>query len=161
MALRKPLVINAGQVQQLQAGDTLDAPQSGGDQVVLTNANAAPVVIGAPVYISANDSFDKAQANASGTKDVFGLVAKSPSVANGASGPVTTGGLLTATTAEWDAVAGTTGGLTKDIRYYLDPATAGKITPTAPTTVGQYVLEIGIAMSTTELKIDIKQPILL
>lgn len=161
MALRKPLVINAGQIQQLQAGDTLDAPQSGGDQLVLTNDEAGAVVIGFAVYMDANDGFKKAQANAAGTKNVVGLVAKSPSIANGASGPVTTSGLLTATTAEWDAAAGTTGGLTKDTRYYLDQTTAGKITPTAPTTVGQYVVELGIAISTTELKIDIKQPILL
>jgi hypothetical protein len=161
VALRKPLVLVAGQLQQLQAGDTLDAPQSGGDQMVLTNGEAGVVVIGAPVYMFGNDSFKKAQANASATKDVIGLVAKSPSIAGSATGPVTVGGPLTATTAEWDAVAGTTGGLTANTRYYLDPATSAKITATAPSTAGQYVVEVGLALSTTELKVDIKQPVLL
>lgn len=161
MALRTPLVIAAGQVEQLQAGDTLNAPQSGGDVLVLTNNNAGPVVIGAPVYIVANDAFDKAEANAAATKDVFGLVAQSPSIANGATGPVMSSGVLSASTAQWDAVAGTTGGLTKDQKYWLDPATAGKLTPTAPTTVGQYVVEVGIGVSTTELLIRVRGDILL
>ena len=161
MALRKPLVIASGQIEQLQAGDTLDAPQGGGDVIVLTNDEASPVVIGAPVYSDANDGFKKARANAAATKNVTGLVAISPSIANGATGPVLTSGVLVATTGEWDAVAGTAGGLTKDILYYLDPATAGKITATAPTTVGQYVISIGHAISTTELLVRIKSDILL
>lgn len=161
MALRKPLVINAGQVQQLQSGDTLDAPQAGGDQVVLTNDEASPVVIGAPIYIDAVDGFKKAQANASGTKDVKGLVAKSPSITNATSGAVQTSGVLVATTTQWDAVTGQSGGLTFNTRYYLDPSTSGKLTITGPTTVGQYVAEVGLAISTTELDISIKSPVLL
>jgi hypothetical protein len=139
MPLRKPLVVNAGKIQQLQPGDTLDAPQSGGDDTVLTNANAAAVVVCAPVYVSANDSFDKAQANA----------------------PVRSGGVLAATTAQWDAVAATTGGLARGTYYYLDPATAGKLTATAPSTAGQFVVEVGLALSTTELLIRPRPPILL
>jgi hypothetical protein len=161
MPLRKPLVVNAGKIQQLQPGDTLDAPQSGGDDTVLTNANAAAVVVCAPVYVSANDSFDKAQANAPATTDVFGLVSQSPSVAAGATGPVRSGGVLAATTAQWDAVAGTTGGMARGTYYYLDPATAGKLTATAPSTAGQFVVEVGLALSTTELLIRPRPPILL
>lgn len=151
----------AGQVQQLQAGDTLDAPQSGGDQINQTNAEATPVVIGAPVYVFGNDQFKKAQANAAGTKDVLGLVAKSPSIANGASGPIQTDGVLVATTGEWDAVTGGSGGLTANTIYYLDPATSGRITATAPSTIGQYVVPIGRALSTTELNINIQPSVLL
>lgn len=163
MALRKPLVLNTGLIQQLQAGDTLDAPQSGGDQIVLTNNNAGAIVIGAPVYCVANDAFDKAQANAAGTKNVIGLVAKDPSIANGVAGPVMTSGVLAATTAQWDAVTGGAGGLVKDTRYFLDPATAGKLVAaaSAPTTAGQYVAEVGIGLSTTEMLVNIKSPILL
>jgi hypothetical protein len=161
MALRKPLVVVSGQLEQLQPGDTLDAPQSGGDQVVQTNGEAGAVVIGAPVYTSANDTFLKAQANAATTEKVTGLVAQAPSIANGATGPVQTDGVLSATTAQWDAVAGTTGGLTAGSYYYLDPATSGKITATAPSTVGQYVRRLGKAISTTELLIMIEPSILL
>lgn len=159
MALRRPLVLNAGQVQQLQAGDTLDAPQGGGDQVVLTNNNAGTLVPGTPVYTVANDAVDKAKADASATKNVLGLVAVSITAA--AQGPITIGGVLTLTTGQWDTAFGTSGGLTKDVRYFLSATTAGLGTATAPTTVGQYVVELGIAISTTELKVDIKQPILL
>lgn len=162
MANRKPLVIGAdGRPQQLQAGDTLQATVTGGEQQQLTNNNAGAVVIGAPVYIVANDAFDKAQANASATKEVVGLVAQAPSIANGVAGPVQVAGILSATTAQWDAVAGTSGGLTANTTYFLDPANAGKITPTVPSTVGQYVAELGRSISTTELNVAIKQPILL
>lgn len=158
MAVRKPLVIVNGQIEQLQSGDTLDTRDT---VMQLVNDEASPVVIGAPVYSDAAGGFKKARANAVGTSKVIGLVADSPSIANGATGGVALDGNLTATTAEWDAVAGTTGGLTFNTIYYLDPATAGKITPTAPTTVGQLVVEIGKALSTTDLKISIQQSILL
>lgn len=162
MANRKPLVIGTdGRPQQLQAGDTLQATVTGGEQQNLTNNNAGAVVIGAPVYIIANDAFDKAQANASGTKEVVGLVAASPSIGTGASGAVQVAGILTLTTAQWDAICGTSGGLTANTTYFLDPATAGKLTSTVPTTVGQYVAEVGRSLSTTELEIKIQQPMLL
>lgn len=160
MALRKPLVINAGQIQQLQSGDTLDAPQGGGDVQVMTNGNAGSVVIGSPVYCSANGTFDKARGNASGTKNVIGLV-RTASVANGAAGEVVVSGVLTATTGQWDTAFGTTGGLTKDVIYYLSAATAGLGTATAPSAVGEYVVELGVALSTTELLVRPKSPILL
>lgn len=160
MSLRKPLVMNNGQIQQLQSGDTLDAPQSGGDLVVQTNDESGSIVIGTPVYNDANDGVKKAKADASATKDVIGLV-RDTSISASASGAIHTSGVLTATTGQWDAVAGTTGGLTKGTRYFLSASTAGQITATAPSTVGQYVVEIGIALSTTELLVDIKSPILL
>lgn len=159
MALRKPLVINAGQLQQLQSGDTLDAPQSGGDQMVLTNANAGTLPPGSPVYISANDSVDKAKADAAATKNCVGLAAAS--IATSGTGPIMLSGVVTLTTGQWDTAFGTTGGLTKDVIYYLSPATAGIGTSTAPTTAGQYVVELGLGISTTELKINVKSPVLL
>lgn len=158
MAIRSPLVIVSGRVQQLQAGDSLDIRA---DQYQITNGEAAPVVIGAPVYMFGAGSFKKARANAVATANVVGLVGQSPSIANGVPGAVTIDGILSATTAEWDAVTGDAGGLTFDARYWLDPATAGKITKTAPTTVGQLVVYIGIALSTTEMKVEIADGILL
>ena len=158
MATRSPLVIVNGQIQQLQSGDTLDIKA---EQQQLVNDEAGAVVIGAPVYSDAAGGFKKAQANASTTKDVVGLVGQAPSIANGVSGAVTMDGLLNATTAQWDAVTGGSGGLVFKTRYYLDPATAGKLTSTAPTTTGQYVCEVGIAMSTTDMKINIMPTILL
>lgn len=160
MALRKPLVVNAGQLQQLQAGDTLDAPQSGGDVVVLTNDEVGAIVIGTPVYADTNDGVKKAKADAGATKSVIGVV-KTASIAAAGSGEVVINGIVTATTGQWDTAAGTTGGLTANTVYYLSAATSGLLTATAPTTAGQYVVEVGIALSTTELLVRPRQPILL
>jgi hypothetical protein len=150
MALRKPLVIVSGLTQQLQSGDTLDAAQSGGDVVIQTNDEVGSIVIGTPVYNDANDGVKKAQANASGTKDVIGLV-RDVTIATTATGSIQTNGILSASTAQWDTAFGTSGGLTKGTRYFLSPTTAGLGTVTAPSTVGQYVVELGLAISTTEL----------
>jgi hypothetical protein len=161
MAARIPLVLVSGQIQQLQSGDSLSvAVFSGGDVISLTNDEAGAIVIGAPVYADAASGVKKAKADAAGTKNVIGLMADA-STSNGVAGNVMINGYLTATTGQWDAVFGTTGGLTFNTRYYLSAATAGLATATAPSTVGQYVVELGIALSTTVLKIDIKSPILL
>ena len=160
MALRKPLVIISGQVQQLQAGDTLDASAAEVDVVALTNGNASAIVIGSPVYSDAAGSVDLAQANASGTVEVLGFV-KDTSISASASGSIQTDGILAATTGQWDIVTGDTGGLVAGTVYYLDPTTAGKLTATAPTTTSQYVVRVGKAISTTEMEISIEPPILL
>lgn len=160
MASRKPLVIINGQIQQLQAGDTLDASVSEVDVVAMQNGNAAPITIGQPVYVKAASSVDLAQASASGTVEVLGLV-RETSIAAAATGVIQTDGVLAATTAQWDAVTGGTGGLTAGTVYFLSAATAGKLTTSAPTSTGQYVVRIGKAISTTEMEITIGQPILL
>jgi hypothetical protein len=162
MANKKPLVVGPdGRPQQLQAGDTLQATVTGGEQQTLTNGNVGAVVVGSPVYVTTNDTFDKAQANSTSTKEVVGLVAASPSIGAAGSGPVQLSGIIALTTGQWDAVAGTSGGLTAGVIYFLDPATAGKLTSVVPTTTGQYVVEVGEAFSTTELNVKIKSPILL
>ncbi len=160
MASRKPLVMVAGQIQQLQAGDTLNAAVSEVDIVSMTNDNAGSIVIGAPVYVDDDDGVDKARANAMSTADVLGLV-KDATVATTAAANIQTDGVLAATTTQWDAVTGQTGGLTASVRYYLDPSTAGKLTTTAPTTVGQVVICIGKALSATEMELAIGDPVLL
>lgn len=160
MALRKPLVINAGQVEQIQAGDTLDAVVTEVDVVQLTNNNASAIVIGAPVYCESAGQVDLAKADASATVQALGLV-KDTSITASASGNIQTDGVLAATTVQWDAVAGTTGGLTAGAIYYLSATTAGELTETAPSTVGQFVVRVGIALSTTEMEITFSPPILL
>ena len=160
MAQRKPLVMNSGQIEQLQSGDTLDAVVTEVDLISRTNNNASPIVIGHAVYPDGNGTVDLAQADASGTVEVLGLVQET-SIAAAASGYIQTDGILTATTGQWDAVAGTTGGLTAGTVYYLDPDTPGLLTATAPTTGGDYVVRIGVGLSTTELEITFQPPILL
>ena len=161
MASRLPLVLVSGQIQQLQSTDTLSVPVfTGGDVISLTNDESGSIVIGTPVYSDAASGVKKAKADAAGTKSVIGLVSDT-TVSNGVAGNVMINGYLTATTGQWDTAFGTSGGLVFGTRYYLSPTTAGLGTSTAPSTVGQYVLELGIALSTTVLKIDIKMPVLL
>jgi hypothetical protein len=151
----------AGQLEQLQSGDTISVPSvTGGNTIQQTNDESGSIVVGTIVYNDAADGVKKAKADASGTKSAVGLVA-SASIAAGASGSIQTDGVISLTTAQWDAVFGTTGGLAFGARYFLSAATAGLGTATAPSTVGQYVVEVGQALSTTELKINIHQSILL
>lgn len=157
MAARKPVVVNSGELQQLQAGDTLDAPVTGGDVISLTPA--ATLIAGASVYSSSADGCDKAKADASGTSVVVGLAVAA--ILSGVAGFVKTNGILVLTTGQWDAVFGTTGGLTFNTQYYLSATTASFGTSTAPTTVGQYVCFLGVGISTTELLINIQRRILL
>ncbi len=59
-------------------------------------------------------------------------------------------GIITLTTAQWDAVAGTTGGLNRQTVYYASRTTPGSITSVAPTS-GQAQVVAGIALNTTQL----------
>lgn len=160
MPARKPLVIINGQMQQLPAGDTLNASVSEVDVVALTNSSGAAAVIGNVGYVSAAGSFSLARADASGTVEAIGLV-RDASIGIAASGNIQTDGVLSASTAQWDAVTGQTGGLTFGAVYYLSAAIAGRLTATAPTTTGQYVLRLGKALSSVDLDVSIIQPILL
>lgn len=156
MASQKPLVIIAGQIQQIPAGDTLSAASAEVDVVVLTAA--ATVVKGCPVYISTAATFNKANAAASGSAKVIGFAAAGITIST--TGSIQTDGVLACTTGEWDAVASTTGGLAAGTEYYL-AATAGLISSTAPSGSGSYVVKVGTALSTTELEISIRGSVLL
>ncbi|MHC4355558.1 MAG: hypothetical protein ACYS0H_22895, partial [Planctomycetota bacterium] len=114
MAVKKPLVITAGQVQQLQAGDSIEHP----GLFNRTNNNAGAITIGQAVYVDGAGTVDLAQADAAATTKVLGLVAD-VSIAAAASGGITTDGVLTATTGQWDAVTGQVGGLTAGSQYWL------------------------------------------
>lgn len=162
MALKIPLVLGSdGLPQQLQSGDTVTAAASTYTSRAVTNGeSSSAIVIGAPVYASAADTVKRAQANAKATSKLAGL-GLDASVAAAATGNIITSGILIATTTQWDAVAGTTGGLTFGTYYFVDPANPGKITSTAPTTAGQCVTLVGMALSATELELDIQPPILL
>lgn len=160
MSLRKPLVIVSGQIQQLQSGDSIEVAY---DILELENntGGAVTILICSPVYCSGAGTIKGAKADAASSAKTLGLVREPTEIADTATGAVITDGILTATTAEWDAIAGTTGGLTANAPYYLSAGTAGYLTETAPTTVGQYVVRVGVAISTTELEISIQPPILL
>lgn len=150
MAIKKPLVITGGQIERLQPGDSV----ASADLFSRTNNNAGAIVIGQAVYVDGAGTVDLAQANTAGTKDVLGLVADL-SIGAASSGGIQTDGLLTATTGQWDVVTGQVGGLTAGSKYYLDETTAGSLTTTPPSGVGEFVAPVGTALSTTEMEITI------
>ena len=161
MAVKLPLVLGTnGLFQQLQAGDTLNVPTAGANAFTVTNSEAAAIVIGTPVYSFGAGQVKKGLASAAATSKIEGIML-SVSTAAAGTGSMATSGVLTATTAQWDAVAGTTGGLVFNTNYFLSPTTAGLMTATAPVTVGQNVTRIGRALSTTDMMIDIQDEILL
>ena len=156
MAIKKPLVLGSdGRPQQLQSGDSIDSVETGQLTVVADDT----LIAGSPVYGSAAGHVDKARANASGTSRVLGLTREG--IASAASGQIQCNGFMELSTAEWDAAFGTSGGLTVDTTYYLSAATAGLGTATCPSSVGQLVIILGVAVSTEILRLQISEPILL
>lgn len=136
---------------------------SGANLIRLTNNNASPMIIGTPVYSDAAEGMDLAIADGSGKSVIVGLVADA-SIASGARGYVAVGGLMVATTTQWDAICGTSGGLTFNRTYYLHKSAAGQLqypAPSSPTDDGKEVVVAITALSTTEARIAITSPILL
>ena len=94
----------------------------------------------------------------SGFKDCVGLLDEDVLVI-GNTGKVQTDGVFTTTTLMWDAATGMVGGLVPQTTYYLSDA--GKITPYASTTSGNYVAPVGYALSSTSMRIELNPTILL
>jgi hypothetical protein len=68
-------------------------------------------------------------------------------------------GVVELSTADWDAVAGTAGGLSPNVVYYLSSATFGFLTSVPPSSTGSYVARVGIAVSPTQLLLLFSYPI--
>jgi len=99
------------------------------------------------IHDSSGPKMRKADATTAG-KEAHGFVLSS--VSNGASGTMYP---------EENVISGLTG-LTPGARMFLS-TTAGLNTATAPSTSGQVVQEIGVALSTTEIMFRPRQPITL
>jgi hypothetical protein len=152
MAKKKPLVLTAGRVERLQSGDRLDLSRS----ATKNNSTGNTINAGSVLYVTGNDA-ELARANADSTSRVAGF-AEEDSSAN-STVEVTADGVMTLTTAKWDAVTGGSGGLTPGSDYFLSKDTAGQITTTAPDADGEFVSRVGHALSTTEMDVEIAQPI--
>jgi hypothetical protein len=162
MALRAPLVLVNGQLEQLQPGDSLAAAISGYEFESLLNGDTVPLIAGMVAYLSAAGTVKRANASALATSGgVVGLIID-PTIAIGANGNVATDGPITLTTEQWDAViTGDSASLSFGSIYYIDPTTPGNITTTPPATQGQVVVALGIAISATTLKLSVEASILL
>lgn len=136
-----------------------EASPAGALTVEMTNGNAGAIAIGQPVYVSAANTVDLARANAQATTEVLGLVAD-VSIAASQPGNIQTDGILVASTVQWDAVKGGSGGLTAGQEYILDPDNPGQLVALSATIdAGEFIAPVGIALSTTALKIDIRRTI--
>jgi len=126
----------------------------GGGGVLPLSANfvssASP---GQPVYVVSNNNVDLAINTT--FPNVIGLTLNAVTAGN--TGDYITEGTITLT--DWNAVTGTTL-LTPGAVYYLD-STAGLLTSTPTSVIGEHVVAVARAASTTELDIEIAEPILL
>lgn len=154
MAIRKPIVLVDGQLQRIQAGDTLEGASTNVD-FTGTNGNTGSITVGQAVYIKSNGDIDLAMADASATAKVVGVVADA-TIATGTSGNIRTSGALAS--ADWTTVTGSAT-LTPGERYYLDNTSAGMLTATPPDATGEFVVAVGMALSTTELLVEVARPI--
>jgi hypothetical protein len=127
---------------------------------VLENDSGVPTPRCTAVYIKNNGKTNLALATNAARAEVIGLVADA-SIGYGSPGNIQIMGSLVATTAEWDAITGDTGGLTSGSIYYADITVAGNITKVVPTGVGKFETRIGKALSPTKLLIGIEAPIAL
>ncbi len=120
------------------------------------NPTGGAVAVGKAVYLLANGT-GIALADANGTapaRNVLGIVAVG-AAGSGGTVDIQQAGDLTLTTAQWDAVAGSTGGLTPFTEYYLS-GTAGAITPTVPATTGDTDIVVGVAKSATVMNVRVR-----
>lgn len=150
MAIKKPLVLTNGNIERLQPGDKLDL-----ERTVTKTANGALPICTA-VYTQGGLA-TPAQADSPSTTRVIGLV--QAAAADTDPVEVQVDGIVEALTTEWDAVTGQTGGLTEGSQYFLSETTAGGLTTIAPDAFGEFVVPVGVALSATEMDVEIGAPI--
>jgi hypothetical protein len=156
MATKIPIVVGSvSLLEQLQAGDTLAGTN---DPSIVSQTMQSATSAGQVLYQNGTpDTLDLAQAN-------HGAQARAVALATAdTAASVSVGckifGVLTLTTAEWDTVTGGSGGLAAQTVYYLDPTTPGQLTTATPSTPGQFVVIVGIALSPTDLLVRIGEPV--
>lgn len=151
---RKPLVLIDGEFVAMPSGDVVDPaslPASSSPATVqMTNGNAGALVIGTPVYCKSNGDADKGSTSNADSAELVGLVSDT-TIASAAVGNVQTSGQLSASTAQWDALLGTTGGLTPGSDYFLNTSGSMGVNPSGPRAV-----KCGKALSTQKFLIRIE-----
>ncbi len=143
---------------ETDANEVLRAAQIVTDSnLLLHNAvadNGGAVIAGAPISMKVAGTLIYADADGGGARRIaIGLLTTggADSLAYDIALP---GSKLTLTTGEWDAVAGTTGGLTAGFKYYLSDTLGRLIETTTPPTAGDTLLVAGIALSATVMLVQ-------
>lgn len=133
----------------LQLGFEFVAEQAPAGPIVGETAQPAEAVVAVGDFVfwdTADARFERASAAAVGTTPALSIVATKP----------------TGTTVTLRAI-GQIDGITDDLGaplvpgsiYYLSPTVAGKVTATPPTTTGQVVQRLGVALSATVLQFTV------
>lgn len=115
---------------------------SGGGTVLQVSGSTAGLSVGDVMYLNGS-TFTKAQADAASTAEAVGVISKTLV----GSYELTLAGVVTKPA--W--------GLTPGGVYFLSPSTAGAITLTEPSTIGQVSVPIGVAQDATNLIVSIKR----
>jgi hypothetical protein len=135
-----------------------DPGGAGAGPVSLMNADSVALNGCQVVFSFGSGSCKRAKADALGTVTVIGLAAVGDNPPGSLMG-VVVDGPVTASTSAWDAVTGLSGGLTAGAVYYLSSVTTGWLTTSVPSTLGQFIVRIGVALSSTTMLIQIQPPI--
>jgi hypothetical protein len=143
MAAKRPLVYGDDGIEELQTDDILIAEVA--DLIEFPAAGA--LAVGDAVYIGSDGRVGKAKADASATMPGAGFTIDAATLQDDIVRIQSKGSLDGFT------------GLTPGKRQFIDPSTAGALTETVPTTAGHFAQEMAIAKSSTEILIDIKQPV--
>jgi len=155
-SLKYKTLTSGNNISIVSANDTITISASEASSLTMSNNSGAEIKICSPVYSSAANAVTAAQADDLATSKAVGLA--NETISNDGTGNVITEGILIASTAQWDAVTGDSGGLSYGATYYLDDAATGNLTSTAPTGSGNYVTPVGVAISETALIINVGEP---
>lgn len=146
-------------VQVVQNDDgvdlTLGIPAANNARAVV-NASPFTLQAGQPVTVVSGGAVVPSQSNSDLLFNVAGIVS-SASIPPGETGFILVNGIVKlATTVLWDQVViGGSGGLVPNQTYFLDWTVPGKLNPDFPLVTGYYRVPLGIALSSTELEIQL------
>jgi len=140
----------------VEVADTGQVGPRGVGLVSYTAEAAATMNSGFAVYLTNSGKVDKARANAASTSFVAGL--SQVTVNQGGGCQYKMEGLLELN--DWsNATENGASTLSAGAFYYVSSTSPGKITTTAPTGAGNFVVQVGFAQSTTKLNLQIQPPI--
>jgi hypothetical protein len=125
---------------------------------VITLPNEGGCQLGMAVLIDQPEDtvlWNPGKATELNSSQVAGVV----SAINGSQVTAQNTGVVALTTSQWDAIAGTSGGLSPLTVYYLSPTTFGFLVAAPPAAPGTFVARVGIAVSPTELLVLLSYPI--
>jgi hypothetical protein len=109
--------------------------------VLMTNNTGLVLRRGQPVYVSGDEEIALAKADAAATAQFFGVI-RAQLIVDGETGLIAHVGKATIPS------AAQTGTWAAGDRIFVDPATAGKLTNTSPSTIGELIVPVGRCMNT-------------